>query len=85
MKMITLRNDLHNTECQIHVVALRLNRLQVLRCRRELCGVNVSDCACGGILKNRGARSIVDDEGRQYAAWLDWDKQGQWLVRVSTV
>ena len=67
MKMITLRNDLHNTECQIHVVALRLDRLQVLRCRHELCGVNVSDCACGGILKNRGARSIVDDEGREYS------------------
>ena len=67
MKMITLRNDLHNTECQIHVVALRLDRLQVLRCRHELCGVNVSDCACSGILKNRGARSIVDDEGREYS------------------
>ena len=86
MKMITLRNDLHNAECQIHVVALRLDRLQVLHCRRELCGVNVSDCACGGVLKNRGARSIVDDEGRQYYdGWLDRDAHGHPYVQLELV
>ena len=61
---------------------LLLSRRQILKCRAALCPSG-SDCLCSGILKNRGARSIVDDEGRHYAAWLDHGKQGQWLVRVS--
>jgi len=89
MKMITLRNDLHNTECQLnhlHVVGLRIDRMDVLRCRRELCGVNVSDCACGGVLKNRGARSIVDDEGREYCvARLGKDPHGNPYVQLELV
>ena len=80
--MITVSNSFHNSRCRLRVASRRLSRRQILKCRAALCPSG-SDCLCSGILKNRGARSIVDDEGRQYAAWLDWDKQGQWLVRVS--
>ena len=66
MKMITVRNAFHNTECRLRVASRRLSRRQILKCRAALC-LSGSDCLCGGILKNRGARSIVDDEGREYS------------------
>ena len=63
--MITVRNAFHNSKCRLRVASRRLSRRQILKCRAALCPSG-SDCLCSGILKNRGARSIVDDEGREY-------------------
>ena len=82
MKMITVSNSFHHTRCRLRLRGRTLTRGQVTRCRAKLC-LSGSKCLCGGALKERGARSIVDDDGRHYAAWLDHGKQGQWLVRVS--
>ena len=55
MKTI-IRNDFHNTETVLNTkeVAGRyyLSHSQVLKARRELCGV--AGCTCGGYLGQRG-------------------------------
>ena len=80
--MLTVRNTFHNTECRLRLRGRTLTRGQATRCRAKLC-LSGSKCLCGGVLKERAPNAIVDDGGRQYAAWLDYGKQGQWLVRVS--
>ena len=84
MKMITVRNAFHDTECRLRVASRRLSRRQILKCRAALC-LSGSECLCGGALKERGARSIVDDDGRHYAAWLDYDKQEHPYVQLELI
>ena len=85
MKMITVSISFHHSKCRLRVASRRLSRRQILKCRAALCPSG-SNCLCSGILKNRGARSIVDDEGRQYYdGWLDRDAHGHPYVQLELV
>ena len=82
MKMITVSNSFHNSKCRLRLDGRTLSQRQATRCRAKLC-LSGGDCLCGGVLKERAPNAIVDDDGRHYAAWVDYGKQGQWLVHVS--
>ena len=84
MKMITVRNAFHHSQCRLRLRGRTLTRGQATRCRAALC-LSGSECLCGGALKERGARSIVDDDGRHYAAWLDYDKQEHPYVQLELI
>ena len=65
---ITLRNEFHNTEVGLlvdrdayHQGGADLSRSQILRARRELCGVQ--GCQCGDELGCRGAQQVWYETG----------------------
>ena len=81
--MTTVKNDFHNSECRLRLRGQRLSIWQIDRCRATLC--QPDDCWCGGIIKQQGPDSIVDNEGQQYAARLDFDSDWNWFVRISAI
>ena len=84
MKMITVRNTFHDTECRLRLRGRTLTRRQATRCRAALC-LSGGKCLCGGVLKERAPNAIVDDDGRHYAAWLDYDKQEHPYVQLELI
>ncbi len=56
-KKITLYNDFHNTEVNLLVRDGKISRNQILRARRELCGIR--DCVCGDEFGTRGPQDVL--------------------------
>ena len=58
MKTYRLVNHFHNTVAYVRTDDRMLNRQQVLRAWRKLCGMH--DCDCGGYAGERGGRYYVE-------------------------
>ena len=73
----TLVNDFHNTFTRVRTEDRMLNRRQVLRAWRKLCGMH--DCECGGYAGERGGRYFVDVYGfcgdLSYATYKIMDRE----------
>jgi len=77
MRRYTLRNDFHDTSCNVicdglsHIhgeCEIQLSKGQADRARRELCGQ--SDCTCSGEIGTRGPQRT--DDGKRLIVLPHW-------------
>ena len=80
MPMITVRNELHNSQCRLRLRGKIISVRQLARCRAALC-----IDGCGGALHERGPAAIRDREGNCYVAKVMYDSLARpygWLEQI---